>query len=127
MRLLRRRSDPYAPAGPGYVPSSARDWPAGEVTTLSSLNAFASVSGPVYVIPGDRLRAAPCLMCGQAIGDAAAQIVLLAHLPSAPNGHGRLVTRGYLIHAEHRPRKSKALHEAVHRLENPRCALGCCQ
>ena len=126
MRLKARRSDRYAPAGPGYVPVSARDWPAGERTVLCSLDSCAAVSGPAEIVPGDRLRAAPCLMCGEAIGAALAQVVLLAHLPSGPGARGRLVTRGYLIHAQHKPREPQALHRAAHRLENPGCQRGCC-
>lgn len=124
MRLNTRRSDRYAPAGPGYVPSCIRDWPAGQRTVLSSLDALTSVSSPVDIIPGDRLRGVPCLMCGQSIGAAPAQVVLLAHLPSGPTEVGRLVTRGYLIHAQHRPRRPRQLHRAAHLLENPGCTCG---
>lgn len=117
MRLLRRRSDRYPPAGPGYVPSSARDWPGVPGAGLEAGDLTELVSEVIQLAPGSRLRSEPCLMCREAIGNAAARLVALTTFWPSRSATGRLTGWMYLIHSEHLPGNFEELHAAAFRAE----------
>lgn len=96
-------------------------WGDGSKAPLTSHDLITFVSEPVAVTQGSPLRAALCLMCRQAIGAAMAQVVGLICTAEPPRPSGALQTRGYLIHAAHRPADDAELHRAAHLIEMPHC------
>lgn len=117
MRLIKRRSSRYAPAGPGYVPSSARDWPAVPYPGLTAGDAVELVGPPQLLAPGSRLRAEPCLMCGQAASGCQVRLVALTTCWPSRRSTGRLTGWVYMVHADHMPANFDELHRAARRVE----------
>lgn len=60
-----------------------------------------TLSCPVLIPPANRARAVPCLLCGQAIGAAPADQIVLWPVSASPCECGRSEVTAFLIHAAH--------------------------
>lgn len=76
---------------------------------------------PMTAAAGDSLRGARCLMCGEPAAGAEVRVVALTHCQVSSYRPRALISRAYVVHAEHFPLADGEAHHAAHVLENPGC------
>jgi hypothetical protein len=90
------------PASPAYLAAD------GEIAIVHCTESFAFA-------PGNRLRAAGCLICGELVGHHSVAIIGAAALAGDPCRCGGIVSDVFLIHATHLPLAPEDLQAAIHR------------
>jgi hypothetical protein len=93
---------PPPPVSPAYLAAP------GDIAIVHCCEAF-------VFPPGNRLRAANCLICGDMIGHRPAAIIGAAALAGDPCRCGGIVSDVFLIHATHLPMPPADLQAALHR------------
>lgn len=76
---------------------------------------------PITVAPGDSLRGARCLFCGQRAADTVIRVVTVTNCQLDNYRPRALISRAYVVHEEHFPLADGEAHHAAHVLENPGC------
>jgi len=99
---------------PGQPDDQLRAVHDGEIAVVHCAEAF-------LFEPGNRLRAARCLMCGERIGGYPAAIIGVAALAGEACRCGGIVSDVFLIHAAHLPTDPDTLQGAIHRALHCAC------
>lgn len=93
---------------PQRIPGASQPVEEGDIAIVHCAESF-------VFAPGNRMRAARCLVCQEFLGDRSATIIGAAALAGQPCRCGGVVSDVFLVHADHLPMEPAGLQAALHR------------